>query len=297
MQNELVFTSKQISINNEVKSYYEFGSGNKNIICLHGFPDHPKTFYNQIKMLIELGYRVFLPYMRGYTTEKDKEDINISACDIQLGYDLLNFIDALHIEKTDIIAHDWGCIGAYAALNINSTVFNKVIVISIPYGDAFFRSLLINQNQQQKSWYSFILGSSISEILLLQNNLQFIETLWSLWTEEKYTIAETEIQEIKTLIRRNCKKVIEYYRNIFINNNTNFDTALIKNYGKIKILTPTLYIHGVNDNCIVIETARMLNKKLFNQLFYHEINNTNHFPHRENHEIINPLIVNFLNDV
>ena len=52
---------------------YQFASNHENmgrvdnvVICLHGFPDTISTFKHQIAPLIEVGYRVIVPLMRGY---------------------------------------------------------------------------------------------------------------------------------------------------------------------------------------------------------------------------------------
>jgi pimeloyl-ACP methyl ester carboxylesterase len=36
------------------------------VLCLHGFPDHARSFRHQLPALAAAGYRAVAPFMRGY---------------------------------------------------------------------------------------------------------------------------------------------------------------------------------------------------------------------------------------
>src|SRR5690606_4202598 len=46
-------------------AYYELGEGPL-LLCLHGFPDSADTFLGIAPALAAAGYRVVMPYLRGY---------------------------------------------------------------------------------------------------------------------------------------------------------------------------------------------------------------------------------------
>ena len=43
----------------------EMGAGPL-VLCLHGFPDTAHSFRHQMPMLVEAGFHVVAPFMRGY---------------------------------------------------------------------------------------------------------------------------------------------------------------------------------------------------------------------------------------
>ena len=45
--------------------YYSKGTGQP-MVFLHGFPDCPNNYENQMNYFSELGYEVFCPFMPGY---------------------------------------------------------------------------------------------------------------------------------------------------------------------------------------------------------------------------------------
>ena len=69
--------------------YYSKGTGQP-MVFLHGFPDCPKNYENQINYFSELGYEVFCPFMPGYHPE-DKELPSYDPTTISL--EIIKFIE------------------------------------------------------------------------------------------------------------------------------------------------------------------------------------------------------------
>ncbi len=85
---------------------YEAGTGPA-VLLLHGFPGLAFTWRHQIPALVEAGYRVIAPDLRGYglsDTPAAVEDYDIA----QLTGDVVGVLDALGIEKAVLVGHDWG---------------------------------------------------------------------------------------------------------------------------------------------------------------------------------------------
>lgn len=88
--------------------YLQEGTGDP-VILIHGFPETSHEWRHQLKALGE-HYSVFAPDTRG-NGDTDKPDIRISRR--LLGQDIINFMDALGIEKAAVVGHDWGGIIAF----------------------------------------------------------------------------------------------------------------------------------------------------------------------------------------
>ncbi len=88
--------------------YLQEGTGDP-VIFIHGFPETSYEWRFQMKALSER-YACFAPDMRGFG-ETDKPGIRVTRS--ILGQDVINFMDALGIEKAHVVGHDWGGIIAF----------------------------------------------------------------------------------------------------------------------------------------------------------------------------------------
>src|SRR2546427_4446838 len=90
------------------------------VILLHGFPDDARTYDRVAPPLVAAGYRVLVPYLRGYgpTRFLDAAAPRM-AQQAAIGQDLLQFMDALGVTTAALAGYDWGgraaCIAAILA--------------------------------------------------------------------------------------------------------------------------------------------------------------------------------------
>ena len=83
------------------------------VILMHGFPYDPRCFDEVAPPLAKDGCRVLVPYMRGYgPTRFLSPDTPRSGEQAAFGNDLLQFMDALAIERATLMGYDWGGRGA-----------------------------------------------------------------------------------------------------------------------------------------------------------------------------------------
>jgi pimeloyl-ACP methyl ester carboxylesterase len=90
--------------------YAEAGPANgAPVILLHGWPYDIHSFVEVAPLLASAGYRVIVPYLRGYgTTRFLASDTPRNAQQAVLAVDLINLMDALKIEKATLGGFDWG---------------------------------------------------------------------------------------------------------------------------------------------------------------------------------------------
>src|SRR5882724_12689891 len=90
------------------------------VVLLHGFPDDPRAFDAVAPPLAAAGYRVLVPYLRGYGPTRFLDAAAPRwAQQAAIGQDLLDFMDALGITSAALAGYDWGgraaCIAAILA--------------------------------------------------------------------------------------------------------------------------------------------------------------------------------------
>ena len=79
------------------------------VILLHGWPYDIYSYVDVAPLLASKGYHVFVPYLRGYgTTRFRSADTFRNGQPSVVAVDIINFMDALKIDKAIIAGFDWG---------------------------------------------------------------------------------------------------------------------------------------------------------------------------------------------
>jgi pimeloyl-ACP methyl ester carboxylesterase len=79
------------------------------VILLHGWPYDVYSFVDVAPLLASAGYRVIIPYLRGYGTTRflSSETFRNGQPSV-VALDILALMDALKIEKATVAGFDWG---------------------------------------------------------------------------------------------------------------------------------------------------------------------------------------------
>jgi pimeloyl-ACP methyl ester carboxylesterase len=90
--------------------YAEAGPvGGSPVILLHGWPYDIHSYVDVAPLLAASGFRVIVPYLRGYGTTRFLSGETLrNGQPSAVAVDLINFMDALKIEKAIIGGFDWG---------------------------------------------------------------------------------------------------------------------------------------------------------------------------------------------
>ena len=90
--------------------YAEAGPANgPAVILLHGWPYDIYSFVDVAPLLAAKGYRVIVPYFRGYGTTHFLSSATMrNAQQSAVGLDIIALMDALKIQKATIAGFDWG---------------------------------------------------------------------------------------------------------------------------------------------------------------------------------------------
>ncbi|MGZ4174141.1 MAG: alpha/beta fold hydrolase, partial [Solirubrobacteraceae bacterium] len=101
------------------------------IVLLHGFPDTPYGFAELESELVRAGWRVTVPWLRGYHAETlvpgrpyDPET---------LGRDGLAVLDAAGAQRAVLVGHDWGALIAYVAGALAPERITAIVTLGIPH--------------------------------------------------------------------------------------------------------------------------------------------------------------------
>ncbi len=101
---------KQIDAGAVNVGYVETGAaGRPVVILLHGWPYDIHSFVEVAPLLAAAGYRVLIPYLRGYgTTRFLSNETFRNGQPSAIAVDIVALMDALRIEKATLAGFDWG---------------------------------------------------------------------------------------------------------------------------------------------------------------------------------------------
>jgi pimeloyl-ACP methyl ester carboxylesterase len=90
--------------------YAEAGPGNgPPVILLHGWPYDIYSYVDVAPLLASAGYRVIVPYLRGYGSTRFLSDATVrNGQPSAVAVDVIALMDALKIEKATLAGFDWG---------------------------------------------------------------------------------------------------------------------------------------------------------------------------------------------
>jgi pimeloyl-ACP methyl ester carboxylesterase len=90
--------------------YVEAGpAGGRPVILMHGFPYDIHSYAEVAPLLAAAGYRVIVPYFRGYgSTTFLSAGTPRNVDQAAFAFDILALMDALHIREAILAGYDWG---------------------------------------------------------------------------------------------------------------------------------------------------------------------------------------------
>jgi pimeloyl-ACP methyl ester carboxylesterase len=168
-------------------AYEEYGpESGVAAILLHGFPYDPRCFDVAADQLSRRGYRVLVPYLRGYGATKFLSDLTLrSGQQAALGQDLLQFMDALGIARAALAGYDWGgraaCIVA-ALWPERATGLVSATGYNIQNIAASVRP--VDPAQEHRFWYQYYFHTERGRAGLAANRRPLCKLLWQLWSPE-----------------------------------------------------------------------------------------------------------------
>jgi epoxide hydrolase 4 len=132
--------------------YVEAGEGPL-VVLLHGFPQFWYMWRFQIPALVEAGFRVVAPDMRGYNLSEKPRGVRSYRVEL-LARDVARLILACGEESAAVVGHDWGAAVAWVTAMVHPGRVKRLGILNVPHPERFARGLL-RLAQLLRSWYMF----------------------------------------------------------------------------------------------------------------------------------------------
>jgi pimeloyl-ACP methyl ester carboxylesterase len=254
------------------------------IVLLHGFPDTPYSFSQLQGELLGAGWRVTVPWLRGYHPETIVAD---RPYDPQtLGRDVLALLDAIGVPRAVVVGHDWGALETYVAATLAPERVRGMVTLGIPHPSVLRRT-------PASLWavrHFFALKLPWAPRSLSRNDFAYVETLYTRWApswsgpEREQTIAQAK-QALSSQATLNG--AIDYYRALPLGGSRLLDDAPA---------VPGLIVGGTRDvaEAELYSASAALLPAPSRALI---VEGAGHWPHREDAEAVVPEIVAFVGEL
>jgi len=269
-------------------------------LCLHGFPDTAHGWRKIAPILVDAGWRVVAPFMRGYAPSSIPSDgsYHVGA----LMDDAIRVLDAAGPTGRDvIIGHDWGAIAGAGLAAMPDSPFAKAVIMSVPPAAAFRpegrmpselgRLVATWPRQLTRSWY--ILYFQLPW-LPERSRKWVVPRLWRRWSPGYRS--DEDLRHVDNAIGTpdRWRAALEYYRATVRNTKPPAHYAELHEHWMSAPAIPTLYLHGTDDGCATADYARWVEKILPEGGEVDVVEHAGHFLHLDQPEAVGRRIVEFV---
>ena len=154
------------------------------VILLHGFPYDPRSWDKVVPVLASKGYRVLVPYLRGYgqTSFLDPQAERTGE-QAAIGQDLMDFTSVLDIEEYAVSGYDWG----NRAACITSVLEPQKIKAMVSINGYSIQNTLERKSpptglQTARLWYQWYFHTEQGRTGLEKYRHSIIRHLWETWS-------------------------------------------------------------------------------------------------------------------
>ena len=226
------------------------------VILLHGFPDDVHAYDGVAPPLAAAGYRVLVPYLRGYGPTRFLDPAAPRmAQQAAIGQDLLDFMDALGVGTAALAGYDWGgraaCIAAILAPH---RVRALVTIGGYNVQDTLAPPRPASAAQERAYWYQWYFNTERGRLGLEANRRDICRLLWRDWSPSyEFDDATFERTAVSFDNPDFVEIVIHSYRHRHGNapSDPRFDEIERRLAKRLPILVPTIILHGGDDGVSV----------------------------------------------
>ena len=276
----------------------ESGSGANLVILLHGFPEFWYSWRHQLTALSG-SHHVVAPDLRGYNLSCRPPRTVDYRMD-RLVKDVVGLIDHFGAERAAIVGHDWGAGIAWALAERHPERVSKLAIMQVPPAAAWRANMTLRQ--LFRSWYMLLFQvPSLPEWIISRNNFAAVDRMFTESVGRQGSFTPADIKLYKEALQRPgaLTAALAYYRANARHLSPREDEAKpalghAKRDRRIRV--PTLFIFGEQDQAIVPETVRGVERYISATYQELRIPESGHWVQNEAADEVNRALLKFLAD-
>lgn len=150
------------------------------VLLLHGWPYDIHSYVEVAPILASAGYRVIIPYLRGYgTTRFLSKDTPRNGQQSALAVDMIALMDALGIEQAIVAGYDWGARTADIMAALWPERCKALVSVSgYLIGSQEANRKPLSPKAEQSWWYQFYFATERGRAGYAANTHAFARLIW-----------------------------------------------------------------------------------------------------------------------
>ena len=181
--NDSLGTLKQVVAGVLNVGYVDAGpSAGRPVILVHGWPYDIHSFVDVVPLLASAGYRVIVPYLRGFgTTSFLSSDTVRNGQQAALARDVIALMDALGIEKALVAGFDWGARTANILAVLWPDRCKGIVAVSgYLIANREVNRQPLTPQAEYAWWYQYYFATDRGERGYAQYRREFSKLIWTL---------------------------------------------------------------------------------------------------------------------
>jgi pimeloyl-ACP methyl ester carboxylesterase len=256
------------------------------VVCWHGFPDHPATFWPMAAHLVAGGRRVIAPFLRGLhpaTAEATRyvDGLTLAADAAAVAAAVAAMTGSA--DGVDMIGHD---IGAGMVQRVAAgwpERLRRGVTMAVP-PPPVLAQIFADPAQLQRSFYIWLFQLDGLPEAVLERDRRLIDYLWDTWSPGLRDVSHRELVHTLYGDPPSIRNALRIYR-------ANFDTTLhdsalsdLAQRTETTASKPLMLLGGADDGCIDPRFLRDAHPGLAAGSRIEILENAGHFLHLERPE-------------
>jgi pimeloyl-ACP methyl ester carboxylesterase len=267
--------------------YVEAGEGPL-VLLLHGFPQFWYQWRHQIPALVEAGFRVVAPDMRGYNLSDKLPGVRAYRVEL-LARDVERLILACGERTATVVGHDWGAIVAWIAAMRHPERVQRLAILNVPHPARFLEGLLSPMQLLRSSYMFFFQIPWFPEEVIRAGDFALLRSVLARDPVQPEAFAAEDIERyIEAMAQPGAlTATLNYYR------------ALLRNPGETRALlqrveAPVLVIWGERDRFLRRRLAEPPHLWVPNLVRVKRLPDASHWVAEDRPLEVNTLLLDFL---
>jgi pimeloyl-ACP methyl ester carboxylesterase len=258
--------------------------GKRTIVLTHGWPDSLRCWHHIAPILVEAGYRVIAPALRGFLpTTFLSDDTPRSGQLSALGRDMVDLVQALHLDQPVLVGHDWGARAVANACGLQPGLASHMVLLSVGYGTNDPQQAL-SIEQSHLYWYHWFMATPRGIHTVKEEGQAFAQHMWDHWAPKGWYLPHEFDQTALAFNNPDWADVVlhSYQHRWGHAAGDPFydkDEALLQPAPVLAL--PTLVLHGALDGASLPATSANKEKFFSGRYERQVLPGVGHFPQRE----------------
>jgi pimeloyl-ACP methyl ester carboxylesterase len=169
------------------------------VILLHGWPYDIHCFADVTPLLAAAGYRVVVPFLRGYGTTSFLSDSTMrNGQQSAMAVDIINLMDVLKIGKAIIAGCDWGARTAAIIAALWPARCKALVSVSgYLIGNQAAGKVPLNPSAEHQWWYQYYFATERGRVGYRKYTNEFARLIWQIaspkWLFDDATFERTAV--------------------------------------------------------------------------------------------------------